>query len=435
MKKKKLLIYLVVISTAINLNAQYTLEQCELYYNQGQYSVIIPTLKNFKGRVYKQNSFLINYMLGTSLCRTQSVENGTKLLHWLKRKYDLDYQQKIIINNEINRCGIDQVMPSSIAWIGIGRNSIAGIRSKVYKRRFNIDSSFSYSQNKLIDSSYFGIYSKRIIKKDSIQNINIPKLFYTDANNLNKHIVSDNFIVFSGNNKTEQALKHIANQLERTLKFYFEFYDFKNPNSYINVNVLNSFNSLYDFAGNFHKIKVSQRTIGYTFEPDHSISGFLPFTGTGTLRHELLHLLLHQNFQAVPPWMDEGLSSLYEVSRFDDTDSLYGKDNWRGRLISKYWNHVTRKPSFQLKFILTKFDWEMANKNYEYFEIIYAVSRYFFLFLQEEGKLKIYFNKVINYSPNSEEDFFIQELEKVFTDSYENIEKEFYKWLEKIIKP
>jgi hypothetical protein len=51
-------------------------------------------------------------------------------------------------------------------------------------------------------------------------------------------------------------------------------------------------------------------------------------TGGGTLVHEIVHPFMKANFPACPPWLNEGLGSLYEACS-DDGGYLHGLVNWR----------------------------------------------------------------------------------------------------------
>lgn len=51
-------------------------------------------------------------------------------------------------------------------------------------------------------------------------------------------------------------------------------------------------------------------------------------TGGGTLVHEIVHPFMESNFPACPPWLNEGLGSLYEQSGEVDGD-IHGYTNWR----------------------------------------------------------------------------------------------------------
>ncbi len=51
-------------------------------------------------------------------------------------------------------------------------------------------------------------------------------------------------------------------------------------------------------------------------------------TGGGTLVHEIVHPFVEANFPACPPWLNEGLGSLYEQSGEVD-GHIHGYTNWR----------------------------------------------------------------------------------------------------------
>ena len=51
-------------------------------------------------------------------------------------------------------------------------------------------------------------------------------------------------------------------------------------------------------------------------------------TGGGTLVHELVHPFIESNFPACPPWLNEGLGSLYEKCG-DEDGYIRGYINWR----------------------------------------------------------------------------------------------------------
>jgi hypothetical protein len=51
-------------------------------------------------------------------------------------------------------------------------------------------------------------------------------------------------------------------------------------------------------------------------------------TGGGTLVHEIVHPFMEANFPDCPPWLNEGLGSLYEQSG-EVAGHIYGYTNWR----------------------------------------------------------------------------------------------------------
>lgn len=66
---------------------------------------------------------------------------------------------------------------------------------------------------------------------------------------------------------------------------------------------------------------------GYYSSPHKSLIMNIS-TGGGTLVHEIVHPFVESNFPACPPWLNEGLGSLYEQSGEVD-GHIHGYPNWR----------------------------------------------------------------------------------------------------------
>ena len=103
-------------------------------------------------------------------------------------------------------------------------------------------------------------------------------------------------------------------------------------------------------------------------------------TGGGTLVHEIVHPFMEANFPACPPWLNEGLGSLYEQCG-DVKGHIHGFTNWR---LPGLQEAIRSKqvPSFKE---LTAMD---SNAFYnEDKGVNYAQSRYLCYYLQEQGLL------------------------------------------------
>jgi hypothetical protein len=103
-------------------------------------------------------------------------------------------------------------------------------------------------------------------------------------------------------------------------------------------------------------------------------------TGGGTLVHEIVHPFMEANFATCPPWLNEGLGSLYEQCGEVD-GHIHGFTNWR---LPGLQRAIAAKtvPSFKA---LTEMD---ANAFYNDDKgTNYAQSRYLCYYLQEKGLL------------------------------------------------
>ena len=68
--------------------------------------------------------------------------------------------------------------------------------------------------------------------------------------------------------------------------------------------------------------------LGYYNRADNLIMATGGPAGYGTLLHELVHALVEADFQRAPPWLDEGLASLHERTRWA-AGRLQALPNWR----------------------------------------------------------------------------------------------------------
>jgi hypothetical protein len=103
-------------------------------------------------------------------------------------------------------------------------------------------------------------------------------------------------------------------------------------------------------------------------------------TGGGTLVHEIVHPFIEANFPTCPPWLNEGLGSLYEQSG-EVNGHIHGFTNWRLPGLQAAIRAGT-VPSFRS---LTSLD---ARAFYDEDKgTNYSQSRYLCYYLQEKGLL------------------------------------------------
>jgi len=103
-------------------------------------------------------------------------------------------------------------------------------------------------------------------------------------------------------------------------------------------------------------------------------------TGGGTLVHEIVHPFMEANFPACPPWLNEGMGSLYEQCGEQD-GHIHGFVNWRLPGLQKAIK-AARVPAFKTLLAMDPdlFYGDGSGVNY-------AQSRYLCYYLQEKGLL------------------------------------------------
>lgn len=103
-------------------------------------------------------------------------------------------------------------------------------------------------------------------------------------------------------------------------------------------------------------------------------------TGGGTLVHEIVHPFIEANFPNCPPWLNEGLGSLYEQSGEVD-GRIHGYTNWRLPGLQSAIKART-VPSFRALMELDARGFYDDDRG-----VHYAQSRYLLYYLQQKGLL------------------------------------------------
>ena len=109
-------------------------------------------------------------------------------------------------------------------------------------------------------------------------------------------------------------------------------------------------------------------------------------TGGGTLVHEIVHPFIEANFPNCPPWLNEGLGSLYEQSG-EVRGRIHGFTNWRLPGLQADIK-ADRVPSFRKLMGMSVpefYNFESGSH--------YAQSRYLLYYLQQKGLLTKFYRE------------------------------------------
>lgn len=140
-------------------------------------------------------------------------------------------------------------------------------------------------------------------------------------------------------------------------------------------------------------------------------------TGGGTLIHELTHALIVYDFPDKPDWFNEGLASLHECCSIGP-DRLVGGVNWR---LPGLKQAIDQRCQPTLQNLVTA-EFYTADKGGRY-----AMSRYFFLYMQEKGVLRDFYVYFRDHC--SDKDAAVAAIEKVFGKKIDQVDKEFIAWV------
>ena len=134
-----------------------------------------------------------------------------------------------------------------------------------------------------------------------------------------------------------------------------------------------------------HGVTTDTVMIGYSSEALWSMAAVIRTTAHGTLKHELMHLMVQRDFPDVPAWLNEGLAALYEESTWVGPD-LVGHPGWRGRVLRSSWPRQS-SPEFPPLAELMGMSGSDFLSRIDDYGVSEALARYFVMYLQERGTL------------------------------------------------
>ena len=138
-------------------------------------------------------------------------------------------------------------------------------------------------------------------------------------------IVQKPFVVI-GDGPAEGVREHARSTVKWTVDHLRRDYFAKDPDRILDVWLFAGETSYekhaYEIFGD-----VPTTPFGY-YADEHDALIMNISTGGGTLVHEIVHPYIEANFPGCPPWLDEGLGSLYEACS-DEGGYLHGVVNWR----------------------------------------------------------------------------------------------------------
>jgi len=230
-------------------------------------------------------------------------------------------------------------------------------------------------------------------------------------------------------------LKRVGESLEQYLQFFMSEYGMRPPPFLITVYFAADRSQLRDLARKLHGIDLAPGSIGYSFSADQSMVGWADGKVYGTFAHELFHVMVRGNFGDIPPFLDEGMAALYEVSGFEQGRAV-GVSNWRGALLRKYWAErpgikaLVQMDRGALDDVAGPSD---AGGSSGKQAANHATARYLMLYLQERGELlpvyKAFRSRKVSDRPAAQG---VELLESVLGRPLGTVDTEFAEWFGKL---
>ncbi len=194
-------------------------------------------------------------------------------------------------------------------------------------------------------------------------------------------IVEDPFVVIG-----DEAPERVAARVEGTVRWAAkllrrDFFD-KAPQGPFEVWLMGTAES-YQARARAISGDPPDTPYGY-FDPDARALVMNIATGGGTLVHEMVHVYVEADFPACPVWLNEGLGSLFEACR-EERGHIVGLLNWRLPILQ---DAIRRGPLPTLQELSALDPGAFYGEGQD---VHYGMARYLCFFLQEEGKLREYY--------------------------------------------
>jgi hypothetical protein len=144
-------------------------------------------------------------------------------------------------------------------------------------------------------------------------------------------------------------------------------------------------------------------------------------TGGGTLIHEMVHAMTEADWPEIPPWLNEGLGSLYEACSRAPDGRVIGITNWRHTgLLNLINRNAAPRFSELLRMNDDAFYGPSSGANY-------AAARYLMQYLQSKGKLEEFYKRVRDRKDDDARASLRFSFDNKFT--VDEIEKSCYDWV------
>lgn len=236
-------------------------------------------------------------------------------------------------------------------------------------------------------------------------------------------------------------LIRVGEDLQRYAQYFISEYGMKTPDYLITVYFAPNVNELRSLATNIHGIELPRGSIGYSYPVDQSMVAWADGSAYGTFAHELFHLMLRGNFGDAPPWLDEGMAALYEVSGFEG-DRAVGRNNWRHRILRDLWGI---RPSLRQLVQMNRKDFDDVDPTPHISggdeklvagarqSANHATARYFMFYLQERRELsavyRAFFNRDVSDQPGRKA---VELVESVLGRSLDQVDDDFARWFKSL---
>jgi hypothetical protein len=418
------------------------LQQVVEMWKNKEYLQVVQVLKEYRQGPYGKTPE-VDYMIASSLCRLPGYEGkGKQYFQWLLYNHRLDDRSRSQVLEEMQNCASAQI-PIVINFVVARSGAGARVGGKMFFPVSSPDLPVTSVPVTVVREIPTSEMAERLTPMSApVRGIRTVKGLMGPGAVVEAH---GHFLLakkvdpgiaapvgsLADRLRSPTVLAEFGNTLEQYLKFFTTEFKMRMPTNFIAVYALADSGSVRKMAESLHGIQVSELSIGYSYRDDLSLVGLLD----GTLFHELFHLLVYNNFGDIPPWLDEGMAALYEVSEVRG-GAVQGLPNWRGEVLQAF---RSRRPPLDN---LVRMDWrglDDADGEYrsERQAVTHATARYFMLMLQERQQLARMYdafrNRTVETVESDPAEEAVRLVEKVTGQSIAALDQDFEQWCDRML--
>lgn len=360
--------------------------------NAGKYNKVFDSATKLRRQVYGKSA-VVDYFIAKSLCLDGYKDKSSYCFNCIIKNHKLSDNAEKFINQEINSCNappaaeqttLTRIDYSYINNVSLPDASVGGKMGRVYdcfsgNQTINLSNMVSTEE---LEARLFSINQKKeAVKK--LRNI---------LNDNYKIDTSGRYVFVTTKNFPLDRVNSTAARLEDAYHFFVNYYSLRAPDKLITVYILRDQPALREAAQLVHGILLPDANIGYSNLSDLSLLGLADGSHLGTLYHELFHLIVRTDVGDIPPFLDEGLASLYSVSKWEAGKLIGDYRPWRLDELREA--KFSRKSSLKIPSLnkLLNDSWAgfdgQETKNVCQVAINYALSNFVMIYLQEKALLQ-----------------------------------------------
>ncbi len=435
------------------------------FWHSHDYRSAYDALSRFRETPYGRNA-QVDYMLGTSGCRLEDLHDwGQAYLAWMLRRYALPEDYRRIVQGALTSCQAPSPAPAAEPVAVDQLGDVIGATSRLSGKMFyfigagGASNNYAATRTRPLDAAE--LRARLVGLEEPVRAVasvksRLPASWTRPSANV-KVTAIGRFVLVARAPKTDSELRRMADFLERYVAFLEREYALALPRKFITVYFVATPEDIALLADRLHGLRIGRAVMGYSFRDDLSVLAVVPAGFTvGTVQHELFHLAVRSTFGDIPQWLDEGIASLYEVSRLDPdpaappppqgqprAERCTGLPNWRWRVLHELWS---RRPTIARmiesdwyafeqpdRVQTTEFarDYDEGPPSASAMAATLATARYFTLYLQDKGCLRPLYAKLQAQRPDPATDArsaAVAAVREVLGASLEQIDKDFADW-------